>query len=129
MNKYGIAISVNSPNVVHLNTLLSSRQICVNRTMKRNKNKTIITDVAIVSAVTFKNSKGVPTKSAVVKKVSPRNIKINFLFIFVFCSLCRVSLATNVMWLAYSGVEQHQAITNITKHSIQQRIFRRKIRK
>lgn len=95
MNKYGIAISVNSPNVVHLYTFLSSRQICLKRTMKSNKNKTIITDVAIVSAVTFKNSKGVPTKSAVVKKVSPRNIKINFLFIVVFCSLCCVSLATN----------------------------------
>jgi hypothetical protein len=27
------------------------------------------------------------------------------------------------------ALHQHQAITNITKHSIQQRIFRRKIRK
>jgi hypothetical protein len=27
------------------------------------------------------------------------------------------------------ALNQHQAITNITKHSIQQRIFRRKIRK
>src|SRR5690606_13631657 len=103
MNKYGIASSVNSPNVVHLYTFLSSRQICLNRTMKRNKNKNIIIDVAIVSIVTFKNSKGVPTKSAVVKKVSPRNIKINFLFIVVFCSLCRVSLATNEQVLPMVG--------------------------
>jgi hypothetical protein len=64
--------------------------------MNSNKNKTIIIEVAIVSKVTFKNSKGVPTNSAVVKKVSPRNIKINFLFIVVVCSLCRHSLATNV---------------------------------
>src|SRR5690606_3314944 len=105
-----------SPNVVHLNTLLSSRQICLNRTMKRNKNKTIITDVAIVSAVTFKNSKGVPTKSAVVKKVSSRNIKINFLFIVVFCSLCRVSLATNGLQLQEVGdfeVQNFQTLQNL----------------
>ncbi len=63
--------------------------------MNSNKNKTIITDVAIVSAVTFKNSKGVPTNKAVTKNVSPRIIKINFLFIVVVCSLCRHSLATN----------------------------------
>ena len=74
---------------IPLNTLSQNLNIL------KDKNKTIIIDVAIVSAVTFKNSKGVPTKSAVVKKVSPRNIKINFLFIVVVCSLCRVSLATN----------------------------------
>ena len=118
MNKYGIASSVNSPNAVHLYTFLSSRKICLNRTMKRNKNKTIIIDVAIVSAVTFKNSKGVPTKSAVVKKVSPRNIKINFLFIVVVCSLCRVSLATNVFGLcvrAGFGAQNCQPALNLNR--------------
>ena len=54
----------------------------------------IIAKVEIVSVVTFKNSKGVPTNNAIVKKVSPINIKINFLFIVVVCSLCRHSLAT-----------------------------------
>lgn len=57
----------------------------------------------MVSAVTFKNSNGVPTKSAVVKKVSPINIKINFLFIVVVCSLCRHSLATNAECLCRIG--------------------------
>ncbi|WP_146063290.1 hypothetical protein [Halpernia humi] len=38
-------------------------------------------------------------------------------FFPTFCGLLSVAL------------NQHQAITNITKHSIQQRIFRRKIRK
>ena len=40
----------------------------------------------------------------------------------------------NILHLTFCGLlsvalHQHQAITNITKHSIQQRIFRRKIRK
>ncbi len=90
-------------NVVHLNTLLSSRLICLNNIMNSNKNKTIVIEVTIVSTVAFKNSNGVPTKSAVVKKVSPINIKINFLFIVVVCSLFRNSLATNVWQLQEVG--------------------------
>ena len=92
---YGIANRIRSPSVIHLNTLLSSRLICLNNTINRNKIRSIIVKVAMVSTVTFKNSKGVPTNKAVVKKVSPRSIKINFLFIVVVCSLCRHSLAAN----------------------------------
>ncbi|WP_203229849.1 hypothetical protein, partial [Flavobacterium sp. LMO9] len=38
-------------------------------------------------------------------------------------------LPTTFCGLLSVALNQHQAITNITKHSIQQRIFRRKIRK
>ena len=38
-------------------------------------------------------------------------------------------LHTTLCGLLSVALNQHQAITNITKHSIQQRIFRRKIRK
>ena len=46
-----------------------------------------------------------------------------------FCVSSEKYIAVNVSRLKNVAKMQHQAITKITKHSIQQRIFRRKIRK
>jgi hypothetical protein len=55
-----------------------------------------------------------------------KSAKIIFIFL-VFCYL--KALPPTLCGLLSVALNQHQAITNITKHSIQQRIFRRKIRK
>ena len=64
--------------------------------MNSSINKSIIVKVATVSNVISKNSNGVPMNNAVTKNVSPRNIKINFLFIAVVCSLCRHKITANL---------------------------------
>ncbi|MCU4190086.1 hypothetical protein M9Q43_13065, partial [Flavobacterium sp. HXWNR29] len=57
-------------------------------------------------------------------KAITERLKIYNVFILIFSKL-----QLTFCGLLSVALNQHQAITNITKHSIQQRIFRRKIQK
>ena len=68
--------------------------------------------------------------------LSRKIFRLQFSLIFLrknrseaFCGSSENILCATLCGLLTVALSQHQAITNITKHSIQQRIFRRKIRK